>query len=158
MSLSIKELNYDNLDELRKLESALKSWFANPKELNFTDSEMRYPFDMKKWINVNYKLNKIQTVMLSKDNWIIGYGGVKFIEKNNLAHIAQIFLDLSHRGNGYRAKNIDYIENISINNELSDLTITVMKKDKTAQDLYKNIGFVEMEKLGNKLSMIKKIS
>ena len=52
MSLSIKELNYDNLDELRKLESALKNWFANPKELNFTDSEMRFPFDMKKWINI----------------------------------------------------------------------------------------------------------
>lgn len=158
MSLSIKELNHNNLDELRKLESALKNWFANPKELNFTDSEMRYPFDMKKWINVNYKLNKIQTVMLSKDNWIIGYGGVKFIEKNNLAHIAQIFLDPDYRGKGYRGKIIDYIENMSINNKLNALTITVMKKDKTAQDLYKNMGFVEMEELGNKLSMIKKIS
>ena len=157
MSLSIKELNYDNLDELRKLESALKNWFANPKELNFTDSEMRYPFDMKKWINVNYKLNKIQTIVLSKDNWIIGYGGVKFIKKSNCAHIAQIFLDLSHRGNGYRAKIVNYIENISINNELSDLTITVMKKDKTAQDLYKNLGFVEIEELGNRIYMSKKI-
>ena len=96
--------------------------------------------------------------MLSKDNWIIGYGGVKFIEKNNLAHIAQIFLDPDYRGNGYRSKIIDYIENMSINNKLNALTITVMKKDKTAQDLYKNMGFVEMEELGNKLSMIKKIS
>ena len=47
---------------------------------------------------------------------------------------------------------------MSINNKLNALTITVMKKDKTAQDLYKNMGFVEMEELGNKLSMIKKIS
>ena len=101
MSLSIKELNYNNLDELKKLESALKNWFANPKELNFTDSEMRYPFDMKKWINFNYILNKIQTVVLSKDNCIIGYGGVKFMDKDNRAHIAQIFLDLEQRGNGY---------------------------------------------------------
>ena len=158
MSVSIKELNYDNFDELRKLESALKNWFANPKELNFTDSKMPYPFNMKKWINFNYKLNKIQTVVLSKDNWIIGYGGVKFIEKNNRAHIAQIFLDPDHRGNGYRGKIIDYIENISINNKFKALTITAMKKDKTAQDLYKNLGFVEMEELGNKLFMIKKIS
>ena len=119
---------------------------------------MRYPFNMKKWINFNYKLNKIQTVVLSKDNWIIGYGGVKFIEKNNRAHIAQIFLDPDHRGNGYRAKIIDYIENISINNKLNALTINVMNKDKTALDLYKNLGFVEMEELGNKLYMIKKIS
>ena len=62
MSLSIRELNYDNLDELRKLESALKNWFANPKELNFTASEMQYPFDMKKWININYRLNIIKAI------------------------------------------------------------------------------------------------
>ena len=33
-----------------------------------------------------------------------------------------------------------------------------MNKDKTALELYKNLGFVEMEELGNKLYMIKKIS
>ena len=59
MSLTIKEINYDNLDDLKKLESALKYWFTNPKELNFTDPNMQYPFDMKKWININYKLNQI---------------------------------------------------------------------------------------------------
>ena len=158
MSLSIKELNNNNLDELKKLESALKNWFANPKELNFTDSEMRYPFDMKKWINVNYKLNKIQTVVLSKDNWIIGYGGVKFINKGSRAHIAQIYLDLEQRGNGYRNKIINYIQDLCVKNKIKTLTITAMKKDKSSRELYKNMGFVEMEELGNKLSMIKTIS
>ena len=157
MSLSIKELNYNNLDELRKLESALKNWFANPKELNFTDSEMRYPFDMKKWINVNYKLNKIQTVMLSKDNWIIGYGGVKFIEKNNLAHIAQIFLDPNHRGNGYRNKIINYIQDLCVKNKIKTLTITAMKKDKSTRELYRHLGFVESEESGNRISLEKDI-
>ena len=84
MSLTIKEINYDNLDDLKKLESALKNWFTNPKELNFTDPNMQYPFDMKKWININYKLNEIETIALSKDDWIIGFGGVKFFEKSNL--------------------------------------------------------------------------
>ena len=157
MSLSIKELNYDNLDELRKLESALKNWFANPKELNFTDSEMRYPFDMKKWINVNYKLNKIQTVLLSKDEWIIGYGGVKFIKKNKLAHIAQIFLDPDHRGNGYRNKIINYIQDLSVKNKIKTLTITAMKKDKYSQELYIDSGFVEKEKSGNRIYLKKDI-
>ena len=62
MSLTFKEINYDNLDDLKKLESALKNWFTNPKELNFTDPSMQYPFDMKKWININYKLNQIETL------------------------------------------------------------------------------------------------
>ena len=89
MSLSIKELNYDNLNDLRKLESALKNWFTDPKELNFTDSEMRYPFDMKKWININYKINKIQTLVLTKDDWIIGYVGVKFLEKDSFDSVVR---------------------------------------------------------------------
>ena len=158
MSLSIKELNYDNLDELRKLESALKNWFTNPKELNFTDSEMRYPFDMKKWININYKLNKIQTVVLSKDNWIIGYGGVKFINKGSRAHIAQIYLDLKQRGNGYRSKIVKYIEDLSVKNKLKILTITAMKKDESSRELYRHLGFVEGEESGNRIYMEKEIS
>ena len=158
MSLSIIELNYDNLDELKKLESALKNWFANPKELNFTDSEMRYPFDMKKWINFNYKLNKIQTVVLSKDNWIIGYGGVKFMDKGNRAHIAQIYLDLEQRGNGYRSKIIEYIENLSFKNKFKTLAITAMKKDKSSRELYRRLGFIEGKVSGNRIYMEKEIS
>ena len=158
MSLTIKELNYDNLNDLRKLESALKNWFTNPKELNFTDSDMRFPFDMKKWININYRLNKIQTVVLTKDDWIIGYGGVKFVEKDSRAHIAQIFLDPKHRGNGYRNKIIEHIEGLSIKNEFKTLTITAMKKDKSAQKLYQELGFVENIESGNKISMEKEIS
>ena len=73
---------------------------------------------MKKWINVNYKLNKIQTVVLSKDNWIIGYGGVKFINKGNRAHIAQIYLDLELRGNGYRNIIINYIQDLCVKNKI----------------------------------------
>ncbi len=158
MSITIKELNYDNLDDLRKLESALKNWFTNPKELNFTDSEMRYPFEMKKWININYRLNKIITVILSKDNWIIGYGGVKFSDKDRIAYIAQMYLDPEHRGNGYRNKIIEHIERLSIKNEIKTLTITAMKKDKSAQELYLNLGFVENVESGNRISMKKEIS
>ena len=149
MSLSIKELNYDNLNDLRKLESALKNWFANPKELNFTDSEMRYPFDMKKWININYKINKIQTVVLTKEDWIIGYGGVKFVEKDFKAHIAQIFLDPEHRGNGYRNKIVEYIEDIAATNKVKTLTINAMKKDFYSRKLLQKLGYHEIKNSGN---------
>ena len=155
MSLSIKELNYDNLDELRKLESALKNWFANPKELNFTDSEMRFPFDMKKWININYRLNKIQTVVLSKDDWIIGYGGVKFADKNSRAHIAQMYLDSGHRGKGYRKKMIDYIEDLAATYEVKTLTINAMKKDISSRELFQKLGYNEIKNSGNVISLEK---
>ncbi len=155
MSLTIKELNYDNLNDLRKLESALKNWFANPKELNFTDSEMRYPFDMKKWININYRLNKIQTVVLSKDDWIIGYGGVKFIDKDGRAHIAQMYLDSDHRGNGYRKKIINYIEELAAANKVKILTINAMKKDIYSRELFQTLGYNEIKNSGNVISFEK---
>ena len=149
MSISIKELNYDNLNDLRKLESALKNWFADPKELNFTDSEMRYPFDMKKWINVNYKINKIKTVVLTKDDWIIGYGGVKFVEKDSKAHIAQIFLDPEYRGNGYRNKIIEYLEDLASTNKVKILTINAMKKDIYSRRVFQTLGYNEIKNSGN---------
>ena len=157
MSLTIKQINYDNLDDLKKLESALKNWFTNPKELNFTDPNMQYPFDMKKWININYKLNKIETIALSKDNWIIGFGGVKFFERSNRAHIAQIYLDLDHRGKGYKKQMIDYIEDLGAKKNVKTLSISAMKKDISARTLYESIDYQEVDTKGNVITLEKTI-
>jgi len=157
VSLTIKQINYDNLDDLKKLESALKNWFTNPKELNFTDPNMQYPFDMKKWININYKLNKIETIALSKDNWIIGFGGVKFFERSNRAHIAQIYLDLDHRGKGYKKQMIDYIEDLGAKKNVKTLSISAMKKDISARTLYESIDYQEVDTKGNVITLEKTI-
>jgi GNAT superfamily N-acetyltransferase len=158
VSLRIKEINYDNLDDLKKLESALKNWFANPKELNFTDPNMQYPFDMKKWININYKLNQIQTIVLSEDDWIIGFGGLKFFEKSNRAHIAQVYLDSNQRGKGYRKKMINYIEDLATRNKVGSLTVNAMKKDISARALYESVGYQEVNNKGNVITLEKKPS
>ncbi len=157
MSIRIKEINYDNLDDLKKLESALKNWFANPKELNFTDPNMQYPFNMKKWININYKLNQIQTIVLSKDSWIIGFSGLKLFEKSNRGHIAQIYLESDHRGKGYRKKMIDYIEDLATTNKVKTLTINAMKKDVRSRKLFQTLGYDEIKNSGNVISLEKLI-
>ena len=157
MSLTIKEINYDNLDDLKKLESALKNWFTNPKELNFTDPSMQYPFDMKKWINITYKLNEIETIALSKDDWIIGFAGVKFFEKSKRAHIAQIYLDADHRGKGYKKQMIDYIEDLGAKKNVKTLSISAMKKDISARTLYESIDYQEVDTKGNVITLEKTI-
>ena len=158
MSLTIKQINYDNLDDLKKLESALKNWFANPKELNFTDPNMQYPFDIKKWININYKLNEIETIILSKDNWIIGFGGIKFFEKTNRAHIAQIYMDSDYRGKEYKKQMIDYIEDLCGEKNVKTLSISAMKKDISARALYESVGYQEVNNKGNVITLEKKPS
>ena len=49
-------------------------------------------------------------------------------------------------------------EDLSKKNNHSTLSITAMKKDESARALYNDLGFVEIEILGNKISMEKKIS
>ena len=157
MSLIIKEIDYQNSKDISKLESALKNWFSNPKDLNFADPDSKYPFDMKKWINVNYKINKIRTVALYKDEWIIGFAGIKFLGDLDKAHIAQIYLDKEREGMGHKEFLIKEIEQMAIKENVYKLTITAMKKDELAQNLYKRLNFKETKKTGNKLNFEKKL-
>ena len=158
MSLIIKEIDYQNSKDISKLESALKNWFSNPKDLNFADPDSKYPFDMKKWINVNYKINKIRTVALYKDDWIIGFAGIKFLDDSDKAHIAQFYLDKESEGMGHKESLIKEIEQMAIKENVNKLIITAMKKDELAQNLYKRLNFKETKKTGNKLNFEKEIA
>ncbi len=158
MSLIIKEIDYQNSKDISKLESALKNWFSNPKDLNFADPDSKYPFDMKKWINVNYKINKIRTVALYKDEWIIGFAGIKFLDDSDKAHIAQFYLDKESEGMGHKESLIKEIEQMAIKENVNKLIITAMKKDELAQNLYRRLNFKETKKTGNKLNFEKEIA
>ena len=158
MSLIIKEIDYQNSKDISKLESALKNWFSNPKDLNFADPDSKYPFDMKKWINVNYKINKIRTVALYKDEWIIGFAGIKFLDDSDKAHIAQFYLDKESEGMGHKESLIKEIEQMAIKENVNKLIITAMKKDELAQNLYRRLDFKETKKTGNKLNFEKEIA
>ena len=158
MSLIIKEIDYQNSKDISKLESALKNWFSNPKDLNFADPDSKYPFDMKKWINVNFKINKIRTVVLYKDEWIIGFAGIKFLDDLDKAHIAQFYLDKESEGNGHKESLIKEIEQMAIKENVNKLIITAMKKDELAQNLYRRLNFKETKKTGNKLNFEKEIA
>ena len=80
------------------------------------------------------------------------------MDKSNRSHIAQIYLDLEQRGNGYRSKIIEYIENLSFKNKFKTLAITAMKKDKSSRELYRRLGFIEGKESGNRIYMEKEIS
>ena len=158
MSLIIKEIDYQNSKDISKLESALKNWFSNPKDLNFADPDSKYPFDMKKWINVNFKINNIRTIALYKDEWIIGFAGIKFLDDSDKAHIAQFYLDKESEGMGHKESLIKEIEQMAIKENVNKLIITAMKKDELAQNLYRRLNFKETKKTGNKLNFEKEIA
>ncbi len=158
MSLTIKEIDYENSKDLSKLESALKNWFSNPKDLNFADPNTQYPFDMKKWTRVNHKLNKIKTLAALKNEWIVGFIGIKVFEDLSLAHITQIYVDDEHKGKGYKEILIKNVEKKIFKQNIDRLTITSMKKDDSAQLLYKKLSFKEVGVSGNKINFEKKLT
>tara|TARA_B100002052_G_scaffold2848_1_gene2677 strand:- start:416 stop:892 length:477 start_codon:yes stop_codon:yes gene_type:complete len=158
VSLTIKEIDYENSKDLSKLESALKNWFSNPKDLNFADPNTQYPFDMKKWTRVNHKLNKIKTLAALKNEWIVGFIGIKVFEDLSLAHITQIYVDDEHKGKGYKEILIKNVEKKIFKQNIDRLTITSMKKDDSAQLLYKKLSFKEVGVSGNKINFEKKLT
>ena len=158
MSLTIKEIDYENSKDLSKLESALKNWFSNPKDLNFADPNTQYPFDMKKWTRVNHKLNKIKTLAALKNEWIVGFIGIKVFEDLSLAQITQIYVDDEHKGKGYKEILIKNVEEKIFKQNIDKLTITSMKKDGSAQLLYKKLSFKEVGVSGNKINFEKKLT
>ena len=158
MSLTIKEIDYENSKDLSKLESALKNWFSNPKDLNFADPNTQYPFDMKKWTRVNHKLNKIKTLAALKNEWIVGFIGIKVFEDLSLAHITQIYVDDEHKDKGYKEILIKNVEKKIFKQNIDRLTINSMKKDDSAQLLYKKLSFKEVGVSGNKINFEKKLT
>ena len=113
---------------------------------------------MKKWTRVNHKLNKIKTLAALKNEWIVGFIGIKVFEDLSLAHITQIYVDDEHKGKGYKEILIKNVEKKIFKQNIDRLTITSMKKDDSAQLLYKKLSFKEVGVSGNKINFEKKLT
>ena len=55
MDIKIEKVTYDNPKHRKILKVVLSKWFKNPKELNWTDPRINYPFNFNKWIELTYK-------------------------------------------------------------------------------------------------------
>ena len=93
MSIKIEKVTYNNKEDSRILESALSNWFKNPKELNFLEPRLQYPFNYKKWITLTYINSNAESFALKENEWIIGIGNIIFNGDTKRAHIMHIFID-----------------------------------------------------------------
>ena len=141
MSIKIKNINYQNIKNIRILEPLLTNWFRNPKELNMVEPRLSYPFNFKKWIELSYKDSNVESFVCEKDEWIIGIGNIKLNEESKRAHIFHIFTDIIHRNEGMATKMLTYLELLAKNRKIEILTINVMPKNLSAKSLYKKYGF-----------------
>ena len=68
---SQKKINIQKEKNLKLIEKILKKWFTNPKNLNFSEPHIKYPFSFKKWIKKFYQDSRFQGFFLIKEDIIL---------------------------------------------------------------------------------------
>jgi len=86
MKVTLDTVSYSNPSDRKILISCLSGWFTNPRELQFTEPRMTYPFDFRKWCSQSYNEDNIQSYVVKMDKWIVAYLSVKVIFENRKAH------------------------------------------------------------------------
>ena len=145
MPIKIEKVSYNNPKDLKLLKVVLSKWFKNPKELNWTDPRIHYPFNFNKWVDLTYKNSKVNSFILKKDKWTIGIGNIIFNRETKRAHALHIFIDPKYREKGFATKMLKYLESIAKKQKMEKMTINVMPKNIPATKLYEKLGFRELK-------------
>ena len=84
MNIEVKKINIHRQKNLKLIEKILKNWFTNPKYLNFSEPQVKYPFNFKKWIKKFYKLDRYQGFFLIKKDWIISFIIIEYLSQKKI--------------------------------------------------------------------------
>ena len=143
MNIEVKKINIHREKNLKLIENILKKWFTNPKNLNFSEPHVKYPFSFKKWIKKFFKLYRFQGFFLIKKDWIISFIIIEYLsqKKIEIKHIS------CKPNNIKRGKNLIYFIKYFLNNfdekSSSQIIIKVVKNDNIlAEALFEN-GFLK---------------
>jgi len=138
---TLEEISYSRKEDRRIMESVLKSWFTDPKTLNFVSPEFKYPFDFIRWTKLYYKddISKITTLVLKQNNWVIGHVSIKIEEENS--KIFHIFLNQEHRGKGLAIKMLNEIENYGKESGTKSIQASVQKNNRICLKLFTRSGY-----------------
>ena len=147
---TLEEISYSRKEDCRIMEAVLKNWFQSPKALNFVSPNLSFPFKFKKWVSVSYAdmVEKITTIILKQDDWIIGHISMKVIEDN--AHLFHLFIAPSNRKCGLATKLVNTIENQGKILGCKTFSINVILNNNFAKKLYEKLGYKETQQSKSK--------
>ena len=152
MSIKIEKVSYNNSKDRQVLKTILSKWFENPKELNWTDPRLNYPFNFNKWVELTYNDCNVKSFVLIEDKWVIGIGNIILNKNTKFAHALHIFIDSEYRNRGLGTKMLQYLEALAKDDNMTTITINVMPKNIPATKLYEKLGFRELK--SNKLQWL----
>jgi len=138
---TLEEISYSRKEDRRIMESVLKSWLVDPKALNFFSPESKYPFKFKKWVQLHYSKNNMNTttIVLRHNEWVIGHVSLK--TKKERTELLHLFVDSKYRKRGLGLKLLQEIENYGIESGIQSIRATIQKKNVVYNKLLKKSGY-----------------
>ena len=148
MTIAIEKVSYNNPKDLQLLKVILSEWFKNPKELNWIDPRIHYPFNFNNWVKLTYNNSEVNSFVLKEHKRVIGIGNVICNRTTKHAHALHIFIDPKYREKGFATKMLKYLESIAKKEKMKKITINVMPKNIPAAQLYEKLGFQKKKSNG----------
>ena len=84
MNIEVKKINIHKEKNLKLIENILKNWFTNPKNLNFSEPHIKYPFSFRKWVKKFYQFDRFQGFFLIKKDWIVSFIIIEYLSLGNI--------------------------------------------------------------------------
>ena len=152
---TLEEISYSRKEDRRIMESVLKNWLLDPKALNFFSPESKYPFKFKKWVQLHYSKNNINTttIVLKHNEWVIGHVSLK--TKKEGTELLHLFIDSKYREKGLGLRLLKETESYKINSKIELITAKVQKKNIVLKKFLEKSGY--RYKNSNQNLMIKKL-
>ena len=138
---TLEQISYSRKEDRRIMESVLRNWLNDPKELNFFSPESKYPFNFNKWVQMHYSINNINitTIVLKHNEWVIGHVSLKAIKEG--AELLHLFVDSKYRRKGLGLRLIKEIENHKASWKIESITAKVQKKNIVLKEILKRSGY-----------------
>ena len=152
---TLEQISYSRKEDRRIMESVLRNWLDDPKALNFFSPESKYPFNFKKWVQMHYSKNNINTtiIVLKHNEWVIGHVGLKI--KKESTELLHLFIDSKYRRKGLGLRLLKETESYIIDPKIESITAKVQKKNIVLKKILEKSGYRYID--SNQNMMIKKL-
>ena len=152
---TLEQISYSRKEDRRIMESVLRNWLDDPKALNFFSPESKYPFNFKKWVQMHYSKNNINTtiIVLKHNEWVIGHVGLKI--KKESTELLHLFIDSKYRRKGLGLRLLKETESYIIDPKIESITAKVQKKNIVLKKILEKSGYRYIS--SNQSLMIKKL-
>ena len=152
---TLEQISYSQKEDRRIMESVLRNWLNDPKALNFFSPESKYPFNFKKWVQMHYSKNNINTttIVLKHNEWVIGHVSLK--TKKERTELLHLFIDSKYRRKGLGLRLLKETESYIIDSKIESITAKVQKKNIVLKKILERSGY--RYKNSNQNLMMKKL-